>query len=443
MKRRELIKLGAAAAAGVTGSQILTGCVQTPVAGSATTASTTKGPKARVVVVGGGVGGVSTAQAIKKADPEIDVTIVEKNKAYSTCFGSNWVLNDIFTMGDITFNYTKMADRYKVNMVFDKVVGCDPVNQTVSLGSGDTLPYDRLVVAPGISFRWDKVEGHDSSTDYLVPHAWKAGYQTMMLKEQIDDMPVDGTMVMVAPPNPFRCPPGPYERASLIADYFKREKPKAKLVILDAKDRFSKMGLFTMGWEMNYGYGTDNSIIDWVGMSDGGVVQAIDPKKKVITTADGDTVKADVINYIPAQKACMTAEKLELTNEGGWCPVDQQTFESTLVKNIHVIGDASIASPMPKSAFAANSQAAVAGKAIAAMLNGQDTNTTPNFGNQCYSLITSDHGISVAAGYKTTNRKMAKTNGGLFPKNHTEKAFKNESLAARGWFAGMSGVLFN
>lgn len=445
MKRRELIKIAAATSAGFAATQALTGCVSNEAKPSDKVGMVgdKKKAKARVVVVGGGVGGVTVAKEIKKSDPNIDVTIIEREKIYSTCFGSNWVLNDIFTMSDITSNYSKLGDKYKINMVTDEVVGMDPVKQTVMTGKGKTFGYDRLVVAPGISFRWDQVEGHGPDTEHLVPHAWKAGYQTMLLKEQIDDMPVDGTMVMVAPPNPFRCPPGPYERASMIADYLKREKPKAKLVILDAKDKFSKFGLFTSGWEKHYGFKTDNAIIDWVSKTDGGAVKAVDPKKKIVMTADGSTIKADVINYIPPQKACMTAVKLGLTNDSGWCPVEAQTFESTMVKNVHVIGDASIASPMPKSAFAANSQGVVAGKAIAALINGQDTNATPNFGNQCYSLITPDHGISVAAGYKATDRKMAKTSGGLFPKQHTEKAFRNESLAARGWYAGMKGVLFD
>jgi len=440
MKRRELIKLGAAATAGVAGTQLLTGCETTTTKASAAPA---KSSKPRVVVVGGGVGGIATAQSIKKSDPNIDVTIVEKNQIYSTCFGSNWVLSDIFTMKDITSNYNKMADRYKINMIIDTVVGVDPVKQTVQIANGKDLAYDRLVVSPGIDFRWDTVEGHDESTAHLVPHAWKAGYQTMQLKEQLDDMPADGTFLMVAPPNPFRCPPGPYERVSMVAEFVKREKPKAKIIVLDAKDKFSKFGLFTGGWKTHYGYESDNSIIDWVSKSMGGQVQAVDPKKKTVTTVDGETIKADVINYIPAQKANNIADKMGLTNDKGWCPIDQQTFESTQVKNIHVIGDASVASPMPKSGFAANSQGVVAGKAIAALLNGKDTDAAANFGNQCYSLIASDHGISVAAGYKLTDRKIGKTSGGLFPKDHTEKAFRNESLAARGWYAGMYGVLFN
>jgi len=228
----------------------------------------------------------------------------------------------------------------------------------------------------------------------------------------------------------------------MIAEFMKREKPKAKLLILDAKDKFSKFGLFTSGWETHYGYNSDNALIEWVSKSDGGEVSQIDPRKKVITTQDGESIKADVINYIPPQKANMTAVRLGLVNEAGWCPIDQETFESTLVKNIHVLGDASMASPMPKSGFAANSQGIVCGNAVAALLNGKPTNAAANFGNQCYSLVTTDHGISVAAGYKLSERKIGKTSGGLFPKAQTTAAFKTESLAARGWYAGMTGSMF-
>lgn len=437
MKRRDFLKYSTLTAAGVTGSNLLTGCASSPAV------QTKKSMAARVVVIGGGTGGLTVAQTIKKEDPSIEVTVVEKNKFYSTCFGSNWVLSDIFTMNDITYNYTKMAEKYNINMVYDEAVGIDPEKKVVHLANmSQPLEYDRLVVSPGISFRWDQIEGHDETTSHLVPHAWKAGYQTMQLKEQINDMADDGTMVMVAPPNPFRCPPGPYERASMVAEYLKREKPKAKLLILDAKDKFSKFGLFTAGWEKHYGFKTDNATLEWVSKSNGGEVSAIDPYKKIITTKNGDTIKADVINYIPAQKANMTAVKLGLVNDSGWCPVMPETFESTLIANVHVLGDASIAKPMPKSAFAANSQGVNCGKAIVALLTGKQTDANATFGNQCYSLITGTHGISVAAGYKLDQGKMVKTFGGLFPKEQTTKTHKIESDAARGWYAGMAGSMF-
>lgn len=428
LNRRELLKLSALA-----GASLLTGC-------SATANKSGSSAAARVVVVGGGPGGLSAARSIKKANPNIEVTLVERNSDYSTCFGSNWVLGGITSMEDITFNYKKLA-RHNINVIHDEVIGIDPDKKQVNLAmNSQPLAYDRLVVSPGISFRWDMIEGLDESTAFMVPHAWKAGYQTLTLKSQIADMPENGTMIMVSPPNPFRCPPGPYERASMIAHYMKQHKPKAKLIILDSKDKFSKQGLFTAGWEEHYGFGTDNAIIEWVSKKDGGEVSAIDPKKKVVTTASGETLNADVINYIPAQKANTTAVRMGLTDASGWCPVDQITFESKIIPNIHVLGDASIASPMPKSGFSADSQGRMVGKAVAALLSGDAVNTAGKTHNQCYSLVAPDYGISVAAAYQVEDGKLAKTSGGLFPKDGN---FKQEANAAHGWYLGMAATMFD
>lgn len=439
MKRRELIKLGAVTGATVAGASVLSGCSTTA---SAPAVQTKKSAAARVVVVGGGAGGLEAARSVKRADPSIEVTIVERNADYSTCFGSNWVLGGIAEMEDITFNYSKLANS-KINVIHDEVTGVDADKMMVKLAMGDDLAYDRLIVSPGISFRWDMIEGHDERTAFQVPHAWKAGYQTMQLRAQMMAMPENGTMVMAAPPNPFRCPPGPYERASMIAHYLKKHKPKAKLIIMDAKNKFSKQGLFTGGWEELYNFGGDNATLEWVSKDMGGTIKQIDPKKKELVTVDGDTIKADVINYIPPQKANTTAARMGLVDKSGWCPVDHLTFESTMVKNIHVLGDASIAKPMPKSGFAANSQGRAVGKAVAELLTGKKPNDAATFNNQCYSLVGPDYGISVAAGYKLDGGKIAKTSGGLFPKTKSDKAFRAEAGAARGWYAGMAGMMFN
>lgn len=432
MKRRDLLKLSA-----VAGASILAGCSTTSTASSTAKSGKSAG---RVVVVGGGPGGVSTAQNIKKANPNIEVTLVEKNADYSTCFGSNWVLDDIVDMGDITFNYKTLEQKHGIKVVIDEVIGVDTDKQTVRLAmASQPLPYDRLVVSPGISFRWDKIEGLDESTTYQVPHAWKAGYQTLILKSQLQAMPENGTMVLAAPPNPFRCPPGPYERASMIASFMKKHKPKAKLIILDSKDKFSKQGMFTAGWEEQYGFGSDNAMIEWVSKSNGGEVTRVDPKTLEVVTANGTKIKADVVNYIPLQKANTTAARMGLTDASGWCPINQETFESTLVPNIHVLGDASVASPMPKSGFSANSQGMVCGAAVAALMAGDKANAGATLGNQCYSLVAPDYGISVAAGYKLENGKIVKTSGGLFPK---DGSYAKEAKSAHGWYAGITGYLY-
>lgn len=433
MKRRDLIKLGAGAIVVGAGAGSLVGCGSSPKIATKTSAV------ARVVVVGGGPGGVSAAQAIKAANSAIEVILVERNAKYSTCFASNWVLGGIATMDDITFSYDKLQSKHSVRVVEGEVTGIDAEKNLVMVSGMKPLEYDRLVVSPGISFRWDTIEGLDESTSSSVTHAWKAGKQTEILRDQIQAMPENGVFVMCAPPNPFRCPPGPYERASMVASYMQKNKPKAKLIILDEKDKFSKFGLFKAGWKKNYGFGSDNSRIEWVSKSNGGSVKSVDAKTNTITTANGDKIKADVINYIPAQKANTTAIKMGLVNKSGWCPIDQDTFESTMVSNVHVLGDASIAKPMPKSGFSADSQGKVCGAAVANLLGGKAINASARFANQCFSLVAPDYGISVAAGYQLKKRHIKKLGGGLFPKDGN---FKGEAQSAHAWYNNITASLF-
>ncbi len=220
----------------------------------------------QVVVIGGGFGGATAAKYIRKLDSSINVTLVEPNKTYATCPASNWVLGGLRGMGDITFTYDKLASSHGVKVVHDLVTAIDPAARTVTLKGGDKLAYDRLVVSPGIDFRWDKIEGYDAAVAEKIPHAWKAGAQTELLLNQLKAMKDGGTVVIAAPPNPFRCPPGPYERASLIAHYLKESKPKSKVVILDPNSKFSKQPLFEGGWKELYGYGTDKSMIEWINL---------------------------------------------------------------------------------------------------------------------------------------------------------------------------------
>ncbi len=434
MKRRDLIKLGAGAIAATAGANILTGC---STAASSVKAKTTG--VSRVVVVGGGPGGISAAQAVKRTDPSIEVILVERNSNYHTCFGSNWLFSDIFTIDDIKFNYKNLSKEHSIQIIHGEVIGVDADKKLVRVAGNNSIEYDRLIVSPGISFRWDTIEGLDESTAKVIPHAWQAGSQTVLLNNQLKAMPDNGTFVMCSPPNPFRCPPGPYERVGMVATYLTKHKPKAKLIILDAKDKFSKMGLFTEGWRKTYDFESGNSIIDWVSKSNGGDVKSVDPKTKTITTENGDKIKADVINYIPAQKASNTAVKMGLVNASGWCPIDHQTFESELIANIHVLGDASIASPMPKSAFAADSQGQACGAAVANLINGKATNPNARLANQCFSLVNPTYGISVLAGYQVENRKIGKTGGGLFPQDGN---FAREAIAAAAWFTNITASLF-
>ncbi|MCW8837035.1 MAG: NAD(P)/FAD-dependent oxidoreductase [Rhodospirillales bacterium] len=388
--------------------------------------------KARVVVIGGGFGGATAAKYVKWFDPSIDVTLIDASKTYTTCPFSNLVLGGIRSLASITHNFDAQAGR-GVNVVNDMVTGVDTAKQIVMTKGGAKIPYDRLIMSPGIDFKYDTIEGYDATVAEAIPHAWKAGTQTAILRQQLEAMPDGGTVIIAPPPNPFRCPPGPYERASMIAYYLKMAKPKSKLLILDSKDKFSKQGLFQEGWALHY-----KDIIEWVPASKDGKVRRVDAASKTFHT-EFTAHKGDVLNYIPAQKAADIAFKAGLTNQLGWCPVHFQTFESTLVKNVHVIGDASIATKMPKSGNAANTQAKVCAAAVADLLNGREPGT-PTTTNTCYSLITKDYGISVTAVYKQSDKGYMPVAGagGLSPKGEGPEFRQLEAKYARGWYANIA-----
>ena len=405
----------------------------------------------KVVVVGGGMGGAVAAKYIRMMDSSIEVTLIEANKDYYTCFMSNEVIGGVRDINDIKFGYTGLA-KHGVKVVHGMATGIDAAKRVVKTDQGD-FAYDRCIVAPGIDFKYDGIEGYDAKVAEEIPHAWKAGSQTVTLRKQLEAMKDGGVVAMCPPPNPFRCPPGPYERASQIAMYLKKAKPKSKIIILDPKPKFSKMGLFTAGWEKYYGYGSDNAMIEWKGTpkgSDDQVLQSVDAKTKTVTTGF-DELKADVLNVIPAQKAGKIAFAAGLTNDAGWCPVNGKTFESTIHKNIHVVGDAAIASPLPKSGYAANSEGKVAAAAIVALLNGGKA-PTPSYVNTCYSIINEDNGvmdgISVAMVYawneETGKIDKVKGSGGLTPgyKDTTEEMRAREVQYAHTWFENITHDTF-
>ncbi|HHC72454.1 MAG TPA: cytochrome C [Thiotrichales bacterium] len=383
-----------------------------------------------VVVIGGGFGGATAAKYIRLIDPSIQVTLIEPAKTYVTCPGSNWVLGGLRKIDQITMTYDGL-ERHGVKVVHDMVTHVDPDKRSVKLKSGGTLSYDRLVVSPGIDFKWGK--GYTAAVSHEIPHAWKAGAQTTLLRKQLEAMPDGGTFIIVPPNNPFRCPPGPAERISMVAHYFKKHKPKSKIIALDPKGKFSKQGLFIEGWKKLYGYGTDASMIDYHQNVE---IEEIDPKTKTVVTGV-DEYKADVLNFIPDQKAGAIAHATGLTGDGDWCPIDGRTFESTLIKGIHVIGDASIAKPLPKSGYAANSEAKVCAAAIAALLQDRPV-PEPSWVNTCYSLVAHDYGISVAMVYEIDHAtgKISKVQGagGLSPADAPPKFRRNEALYAQSWW---------
>ena len=404
------------------------------------------GAKKKVVIVGGGIGGATAAKYIRMADSSVDVTVIEANKNYHTCFMSNEVLSGVRALDSIKFGYGGLKG-HGVNVVHDSVTAIDAGSQTVKTAGGKTFNYDRCIVSPGVSFKWDTIEGYDAKVAESIPHAWKAGPQTATLRKQLESMKDGGTVAICPPPNPFRCPPGPYERASQIAHYLQKHKPKSKIIILDPKPKFSKMGLFTAGWEKHYGYKTANSLIEWHGTPKGSndnVLQSVDAKTRTATT-EFNEVKADVLNVIPAQKAGHIAHVAGLADKSGWCPVDLKTFESKIHKNIHVIGDAAIQKPLPKSGYAANSEAKVCAAAVVALLNGQEA-PQPSYVNTCYSVIAPGDGISVAMVYNYADGKINKVkgSGGLTPgyaKSSMEMRAREEQYA-HSWFKNITQDTF-
>jgi sulfide dehydrogenase [flavocytochrome c] flavoprotein chain len=390
----------------------------------------------RVVVVGGGFAGASLARALKRADPRIAVTLVEANRTFTACPFSNLVVGGLRSLNQQQFGYDKVAAD-GIEIAITSATQVEPETRRVSLASGSVLSYDRLVLAPGIDVDWSGLPGYTEAAAEKMPHAWKAGEQTLLLRRQLEAMEDGGVVVMSAPANPFRCPPGPYERASLIANYLKNSKPRSKLIVLDAKDSFSKQRLFQNAWKELY---PDH--LEWVALSMGGKVTSVDPSAMTLTT-DFATHKAAVANVIPPQKAGHIARMAGVADNTGWCPIDPVTFESRLVANIHVLGDATIAGGMPKSAFAANAQAKVCSAALVKLLAGEPP-SQPKLINTCYSLVGPNYGISVAGVYVPSNGVLTDVQGagGVSPIDAPRSVRAQEALFAEGWFNTITGEVF-
>ncbi len=347
----------------------------------------------RVVVAGGGWGGCTTAKYIRRQDPSIEVVLIEPQAVFRSCPISNWVIGGLKSMDDITLGYDGLASR-GVTLLRGRVTGVDTAARTVTVGDQGFLRYDRLVLSPGITLRGGDIDGLADAPEGVFPAAWKAGAETAMLRNQIAAMPDGGTMALSIPFGPYRCPPGPYERICLIADYLKRNKPASKLVVLDSNAKIvSKGKLFGAAWAAHYG-----DIIDY--RTDSAVV-AVDGATRTLFT-DFDEVAADVANVIPPQQANELLFDAGLIPEGRrWAPVDPWDFSSTEAPDVHVIGDStdgSTVGKVPKSGYVANSMGKVCAAAIVAQLDGREA-PRPSMANTCYSLVSGDEGISVSAIY--------------------------------------------
>ena len=383
--------------------------------------------RAKVVVVGGGFGGATAAKYVKKWAPQIDVTLIEKNTSFYSCPMSNRVLSGVWGMGEITGNYNNLKIKRGIKVVHDEAVDVQVSKRLIKLkNSTSSVPYDRLIISPGVDFSYDGLPGMlKGSAISQIPHAWKAGQQTMILRKQLEKMDNGGTVIITVPRSPYRCPPGPYERACQIGYFLSKFKPKSKLIVLDANENIqSKKALFHRAWSERY-----QDIIEYHPMTN--VVDVDAPKK--ILKLDFEDIKGDVLNVIPPQRAGYLARRIGLLRENeNWCDVDFRSYESKVIPNIHVIGDAVMASPkMPKSGHMANQHAKVCAAAVCAMLTGNPISQNPMLSNTCYSFVSDEEAIHVAAVYKyiSSERSMRIIRGS----SGTSAANVAESLHAEAW----------
>jgi NADPH-dependent 2,4-dienoyl-CoA reductase/sulfur reductase-like enzyme len=363
------------------------------------------------------------------------VTLVEPNPVFAACPFSNEVIAGLRDMDAQLFGYDRIAGE-GVAVVHQAATAVDGHARSVTLGDGARLSWDRLVLAPGSDLRFDALLGYDEAAAERMPHAWKAGGQTLLLRRQLDAMADGGTVVMTLPALPYRCPPASYERASLIAHFLKTRKRRSKLIVLDAKDTFSMQRLFQDAWKEFY------PNLEWVPVSSGGNPTSVDAAAMTVSS-DFDTYKAAVANIIPPQKAGRIAALAGVADRTGWCPVNPVTFESRLVPWIHVLGDAAIAGAVPKSAFAANAVAKICAAAVARLLRGEAP-AAPKFVNTCYSLAAPDHGFSVAGVYQPVNGQWLEVEGagGISPVDAPRSFRSQEAKFAHGWFNTITAEIF-
>jgi len=386
---------------------------------------------ARMVVIGGGFAGAACARALRRSDPGLAVTLVEAVSTFTACPFSNEVIAGLREIESQQFGYDRLAaDR--IDVVLQVAVKIDAAARAVTLANGDTLAYDRLVVAPGIDLRYEALPGYDDAAALLMPHAWKAGEQTMLLRRQLEAMDDGGVVAIAVPANPSRCPPAPYERASLIAHYLKAHKPRSKVLILDAKDGFSQQRLFENAWKELY-----PGLIERIPLSQGGRVTSVEPASRTIVTEFGNYTP-EVANIIPPQKAGRLADIAGAADQTGWCPIDPVTFESKRVANIHVIGDACLGGALPKSAAAANAQGKACATAIIALMSGKAPEP-PRLTGLCYNTVAPSYAFSLAGNYQPKDDIFAEVEcGATSPVDASPEVRKREAEEASNWFKSIT-----
>jgi len=392
--------------------------------------------KPKLVVIGGGPAGGTVARYVNKdAAGAIDVTLIEPQAKFTTCFFSNLYVGGFRDLASITHDYAKVA-RGGVRVINERASAIDRERKTVRLAGGTTVPYDRLVVAPGIDLKWDSVPGYSEAAAETMPHAWQAGAQTKLLTDRLNAL-VDGDLiVMIAPPNPYRCPPGPYERVSMFAHVLKSKGHKrSSIIIVDPKPAFSKQALFMEGWEKHY-----PGMIQWHDPKLHGGIKGVDARSNEVKT-DLATHKAALVNVIPAQMAGRIARDAGLANETGFCPIDPESMKSKMDPNVFVVGDACIPGDMPKSAFSANSQAKVAAMTIRGEL--ANARTFPaRYSNTCWSLIAPDDDVKVGGSYEPGDGKIKEASTFVSRKGEAADVRKQNYQESLDWYAGITADVF-
>lgn len=410
MQRRRLLQLGACAAIGALTSP-LPAMAKTP---------------RRVVIVGAGFAGATCALTLRRLDPSIDVSIVDPEPHYISCPRSNAVIGGLRTLESLTIS-RRGLEQAGITVVRDAVVAIDTDRRRARLRGGRALRYDRLVFAGGIRLRWDAIPGYDEAASQQLPHAWKAGTQTIVLARQLRELRSGGVVAISVPPLPYRCPPGPYERASLIANFLKTHNPRAKILVFDANNRFSKQPLFEQAWQSRYA-----GLIEWIAVTDGGAVERVDASTRTLHTASG-AHRVDIANVIPPQAPAALAVEAGLATANGWCPVNMPTFESKHVAGVHVIGDACIADAMPKSASSANSQGKHCAIAIIEAFAGRE-GPPAVLHNTCYSLVSPDAAVSVSGIYRVRDGVLHEVSGGMSPVDADATLRADEAAHAEAWY---------
>ena len=393
--------------------------------------------KPRLVVVGGGPGGATVARYVAKDSAgAIDVTLIEPSKTFTTCFFSNLYVGGFRDLKSLTHNYDKVR-KSGVKVVHAMAVSIDrDKKQVVYSGGGGVISYDRLVIAPGIDLKWDSVPGYSEAAAQIMPHAWKPGPQTQLLVKKLNALKDGDTIVMIAPPNPYRCPPGPYERASMFAHVLKKKgHKKSKIIIVDPKPAFSKQAVFMEGWEKHY-----PGMIEWQDPKIHGGIKGVDPKTGEVKT-DLATYKAALVNVIPAQMAGKIARDAGLADQSGYCPIDPENMKSKVDGNIFVVGDAAIPGDMPKSAFAANSQAKVAAMVIRAELV-KSRAFPARYSNTCWSLIAPDDDIKVGGNFEPGDGKIKAAPGFVSQKGESAELRKQNYKESVDWYNGIVADIF-